>query len=63
MPAKRPRGRPPGSQHDDIVYFRCESELKKGLQRLAKADDRLLGAYVRKVLKDHLAKGNKLGKR
>ncbi len=59
MPAKRPRGRPPGSQQDDIVYFRCEKELKKGLQKLAKTDDRLLGAYVRKVLKDHVAGSKK----
>jgi len=59
MPAKRTPGRPRGSQHDEIVYFRCESELKKGLQKLAKADDRLLGAYVRKVLKDHVAKTSK----
>lgn len=56
MPAKRPRGRPPGSQQDDIVYFRCESELKKSLQKLAKADERLLGSYVRLVLKEHIAK-------
>jgi predicted DNA-binding protein len=55
MAAKRPRGRPRGIQHDDIVFFRCETTMHKRLKELAAADDRPIAQYVRQLIKRHFA--------
>lgn len=55
MPAKRPRGRPRGQVHDDIVFFRCEKTMHRRLKELAAADDRPIAQYVRQLIKKHFA--------
>ncbi len=55
MPAKKPRGRPRGVQHDDIVFFRCEKDMHTRLKQLASADDRPIAQYVRQLIKKHFA--------
>jgi predicted HicB family RNase H-like nuclease len=50
---KRPRGRPHGVTHDDIVFFRCEKTMHERLKELAAADDRPIAQYVRQLIKRH----------
>lgn len=53
--AKRPRGRPAGQQHDEIIFFRCEKAMHKRLKALAAADDRPISQYIRQLIKKHFA--------
>jgi predicted DNA-binding protein len=59
MPAKRPRGRPAGVQHDEIIFFRCEKAMHTRLKELAADDERPLSQYVRQLLKKHIAEVDK----
>jgi predicted transcriptional regulator len=38
-----------------VVSFKIRPELKKSLQKLAKADRRTLSAYIELLLQDHVA--------
>ena len=50
---------------DAVVSYRIPGELKAALQKLADADKRKLGPYIRIVLEEHVdsQRGKSAGKR